>query len=227
MKETQNHQYWQQKEEKGIIDSFLDEIDIPPYSRHYSDKPDVWVDMDNRKIGIEITQIKATDNIKTQAALYKIFEEYNQHIAKITTETYQISVLFQNVDYPNDVNLRLHKEEIFKEIDSFIPGHKPIFKRKFIDEALFIPSPGIDTFTSEVVVLESKDLKTKDLLECIAKKESKLKNYKHLTNYDEYWLVINFPFIEQTDFRKFEATNINSEYNRIYLVEIGSYKRIK
>lgn len=227
MIEKHNNQYWQQKEEKFIIDPLLDRLNIPKNDRHYSDRPDVWISLDGKKIGIEITQIKLRKNLETQAALYKLFEEYNKHFATITKDTYQIYVTFFDVDYPNDVKLSKHNEEIFKEIDSFIPGHTPDPKRKFIEHASFYPSPNCDTFTSEVVVLESEYLKIEDLLACIAKKENKLINYKSEHHYDEYWLVVNFPFIEQTDFRRFKAPIIDSAYNRIYLVEIGSYKRIK
>ena len=227
MTERRSNKYWQQQEEKNVIDPLLDKLNIPKNDRHYSDRPDVWISLDGKKIGIEITQIKLRKNLETQAALYKLFEEYNKHLATITKDTYQIEVMFLDVDYPKDIKLLKHKELIFKEIDGFIPGHTPNPKRKFIEYASFYPSPNCDTFTSEVVVLESEILKIEDLLECIAKKENKLNNYKSEHHYDEYWLVVNFPFIEQTDFRRFEAPRIDSAYNRIYLVEIGAYKQVK
>ena len=58
------------------------------------------------------------------------------------------------------------------------------------------------------------------------KKEEKLKDYKTLDieyNITEWWLVIFFPTIEQTDFSKFQLTReLNTNYDHVYLAEPGN-----
>ena len=72
---------------------------------------------------------------------------------------------------------------------------------------------------------------TQAIESCIKEKETKLVDYKQDNrnqNINEYWLVINLPITEHTHFDNVEPSLfINSTYDRIYMTQMGSLKRLK
>lgn len=227
------HIEWQENEEYFAVMPILNKLGLSCDAISTErDKPDIRITLNDKKlIGLEVTQYVVTRNKETQDVLYKIFKEYSEkHLPSITESTYQISVMFSDVDFPTGINIKLHKDEIFSEIDSFLLGRERLNVTKYIEEATFYPSPNIPNHTSEVVALENVEVNEKYLLSRIREKENKLVSYKQNPknkNVSEYWLAINVAFEENTDFRTYQLPNsFVSNYSRIYLVESGYCKMI-
>lgn len=64
----------------------------------------------------------------------------------------------------------------------------------------------------------------------VEKKEDRLRYYKTLDknkDIDEYWLIVNFVYAQNVDLNKTEQFEIDTEYDRLYLVQYGDVKRLK
>jgi hypothetical protein len=74
-------------------------------------------------------------------------------------------------------------------------------------------------------------ISTQAIESCVKKKENKLVDYKQDNrnkNINEYWLVVNLPITEHSHFDNVEPSLFtNSTYDRIYLTQMGSLKRLK
>ncbi|MBQ0089286.1 MAG: hypothetical protein KBT27_08135 [Prevotellaceae bacterium] len=227
------HIEWQEYEESFVVMPILNKLGLSCDAISTErDKPDIQITLNDKKlIGLEVTQYVVTRNKETQEVLYKLFKEYSEtHLPGITSATYQIFVMFLGIDFPTGVNIKLHKDEIFGEIDSFLPGRERVNVTKYIEEATFYPSPNIPNYTSEVVALVNIEVNEKYLLSRIREKENKLVSYKQNPknkNVSEYWLAINVAFEENTDFRTYQLPDsFVSDYSRIYLVKSGFCKMI-
>ena len=57
-----------------------------------------------------------------------------------------------------------------------------------------------------------------------------LQGYKELEknkDIDEYWLIVDFVYAQNVDLNKTEQFEIDTEYDRLYLVQNGDVKRLK
>lgn len=66
--------------------------------------------------------------------------------------------------------------------------------------------------------------------ECVKKKEERLRVYKTLVknkDIDEYWLVVNFIYALEVDLKRTEQFKVDTNYDRVYLVQYGDVKRLK
>ena len=64
----------------------------------------------------------------------------------------------------------------------------------------------------------------------VEKKEDRLRYYKTLDknkDIDEYWLIVDFVYAQNVDLNKTEQFEIDTEYDRLYLVQNGDVKRLK
>lgn len=170
-------------------------------------------------------------NKEAKEALEKILEEYGRvHLPRLTKEIYEVSVFFFWEDYLKDFSFKQHKEEIYKEIDSFMPGGECLLRTKYVDEATFTKIGGTRNSVSRIVVVVYNDIDEISLRDCIASKEIKLSNYKELPknkNVTEYWLAVFVTLDERADFENFElSADFTTNYARIYLVEPGRCKEI-
>lgn len=225
---------WKQYEEKHIVLPLLKDLGYSEDNLESGDRPDIKVSLgDGKKLGIEVTHYTITDNKRIIPVLHDILDGYAEHLSKITPLQYQVTVYFLGVDYPSDSHLKEHSEDIYRELDCFIPGHeKPLFSPKYVEDVLFWPSPNIPTHTSEAVAIEYGPVDEQVLQSIIRKKEKKLERYKldleHNGELKEYWLVINFSLEEKTDLRTITLPiDFQTSYDRVYLVDDLYHLRIK
>lgn len=223
---------WKQYEEKHIVLPMLKDLGYSEDNLEPGDRPDVKVSLgDGKKLGIEVTHYTITDNKRIIPVLHDILDGYSEHLSQITSLQYQIGVYFWGVEYPNEKHLKQYREEIYQEIDSFIPGHEQnLIHRKFIEDVIFCPSPGTPTHASEVVALEGGEVVEEVLLNKIREKETKLVKYKKDSknnDVQQYWLVIYFATEEKTDFRKYTLPeDFQTTYDRIFLVSLYEWQEL-
>lgn len=228
------HEDWNKHEEKHIVLPLLSDLGIPEENLLSTNSPDIHISLScGKKVGVEVTHYRVTNNKEVIPTLHKVLDGYAEHLSKITPLQYQITVCFLGVDYPLDSHLKEHCEDIYREIDCFIPGHeKPLFSPKYVEDVLFWPSPNIPTHISEDVAIEYGPIDEQTLLSIIRKKEEKLERYKldieHNSELKEYWLVINFSIEEKTDLRTVTLpSNFQTSYDRVYLVDDFYRNRVK
>lgn len=225
------HKDWQEYEEYNIVRPIVEELGLSHDSVLSADKPDIRLSLgDAHYVGIEVTQYIATNNKRADQAVSDLFLEYNDHLRTITDIEYQVSVMFRNLEYPTQKHIKKYKEQIFREIDSFLPGSIPLSNTSFVEEACFYPSPGVPNFTGILAVFENIDVDEKNLFATIKVKERKLLQYKQdglNKDLEEYWLAIYFATEEKTDFWDYQLPKgFHSTFDRIYLVELTNCKRI-
>lgn len=64
----------------------------------------------------------------------------------------------------------------------------------------------------------------------VEKKEDRLRYYKTLDKnkgIDEYWLIVDFVYAQNVDLNKTEQFELDTKYDRLYLVQYGDVKRLK
>ena len=133
-------------------------------------------------------------------------------------------MFFMDLHFQTNVNYKKIKQQIFDELDNVILPNQPWMERQYIADVVMMENPGASrSFITCDKVVEYDDLNEQVLLDCIANKGQKLKEYKALpknSNIQEYYLVVYFPFNEHAEIRNYTLPeSFTTEYNRIYLAD--------
>ena len=220
-----SHQTLQHKEEERIILPIFRKFGLSIESADFKDSPDVrFVLPDGTRIGAEITQYISSQNKQISAAIDDVLLDYNAHLSSLTSLRYQVNVCFRWKTPREMKNLKKHKDQIFKEIDSFIPGHLKLENLEFIEYAHFYHFQDLDNFTGQMGAWWDEQIDEDQIVKTISKKESKLAQYKqNVNNVDEFWLVIYADYSERTDITQYVPNKvIKSGFDHIYLCEASS-----
>lgn len=214
------------RDELGKASRIISELGYVPDESMCSDKPDICLpSKDDRLIGIEVVAYSTRRYEKSEDALYKIFNEYiEERLDKYSDKRYEIGVLFTDLSIPVDVNFKKEKEQIYKEIDSLILPYQPQMERQYIADITAMENPGVEhSFITGDTFVVYDDLDEQTLLDCIKRKEQKLKGYKAMpdnSSINEYYLVVFFPINEHAELRGFTLPEgFKTDFDRIYLVD--------
>ena len=213
-------------DELGKASRIIKELGYEPDESMCDDRPDLVLPLKtDRQIGIEVVTYSTRRYEESENVLYKIFNEYiEERLDKRSETRYEIGVIFTSLQVPIRINYKKVKEQLFDEIDSLMLPNHPQMNRQYIESVTAWENPGVehsfitcDTF----VIYENLDEKT--LLDCIHRKEQKLKSYKMLeenNTINEYYLVVFFPINEHAELRGFSLPDtFKTEYDRIFLVD--------
>lgn len=229
-----NKQEIKHRDELGKALQVILELGCEPDEAMCSDKPDICLpSAKDRQIGIEVVAYTTRRYEKSENALYKIFNEYiEERLDKYSDKRYEIGVLFSDLSIPVDVNYKMVKKQIFKEIDSLMFPNQPQKDRQYIEDLTVMENPGVEhSFISCDSVVVYDDLDEQTLLNCIRGKEQKLKGYKTIPENEtikDYYLVVFFPINEHAELRGYILPEgFKTNYDRIYLVDPFYMNRIK
>lgn len=213
-------------DELGKASYVIKELGFTPNDSMCSDRPDIVLpSKNNPQIGMEVVTYSTHLYEEAENALYKIIDEYiDERLDKRSKIRYEIGMFFMDLHFPTNVNYKKIKQQIFDELDNVILPNQPWMERQYIADVVMMENPGASrSFITCDKVVEYDDLNEQVLLDCIANKEQKLKEYKALpknSNIQEYYLVVFFPFNEHAEIRNYTLTeSFTTEYNRIYLVD--------
>lgn len=222
------------RDELGKASQIISELGYVPDDSMCSDKPDICLpSAQNRQIGIEVVAYSTNRYEESENALYKIFNEYIiDRLDKYSDKRYEIGVLFTGLDIPTNINYKKIKEQIFLEIDNLMLPNQPTMERYYIEDITAMENPGVEhSFITGDTFVVYNELDKQILLDCINKKEQKLKGYKVLKenrNIREYYLVVFFPIKEHAELRGYSLPDgFKTDYDRIYLVDPFYMNRIK
>lgn len=199
-----------------------------------SDSPTNCIEVDNntekalsdyKKMMIERgelhTHIKVTPTLNMHYAPYRQKEYIEKFITEIERHREVDNVyngyivkgdmsLFEEYDRLNDINA--FQYELIESID--------VFAHEWIDTEVWC-----ERITYPCAIKES------DFLPFVNIKENKLTSYKDKTenaNIEEYWLVVDVPFVEALSIDDYkQKNNIDSSYDRIYLTGFDNSNRVK
>lgn len=190
------------------------------------DRPDIVLpSKTDRQIGIEVVTYSTHRYEESENVLYKIFNEYiEERLDKRSEIRYEIGVMFTNLQVPVGISYKKVKEQLFDEIDSLMLSNQPQMNCQYIESVTAWENPGVEhSFITcdSFVIYENLDEKT--LLDCISRKEQKLKGYKMQeknNTINKYYLIVFFPINEHAELRGYTLPHtFTTEYNRIYLVD--------
>lgn len=221
------------RDELSKASHIIREMEYEPNISMCDDRPDIVLpSKTDRRIGIEVVTYSTHRYEESENVLYKIFQEYIERLDKCSEKRYEIGVMFTNLEVPIDINYKKVKEQIFDEIDSLLLPNQPAMNRHFIESVTAWENPGVEhSFIACDTVVEYDDLDEKTLLDCIKRKENKLKDYKVLEKnctIKEYYLVVFFPINEHAEMRNYLLPDtFKTSYDRIYLVDSFYTNRIK
>lgn len=222
------------KDELSKASRIISELGYLPSYSMCSDKPDICLpSAENRLIGIEVVSYSSCRYEESENALYKIINEYiEKRLDKYSDRRYEIGILFTGLEIPISINYKKVKEQIFKEMDSLILSGQPLMERHYIESITAMENPGAEhSFISCDYVVLYEELDEKILLDCINRKEKKLKVYKSIldnSSISEYYLVVFFPTYEHAELRGYMLPEtFMTNYDRIYLVDSFYTNRIK
>jgi hypothetical protein len=186
----------------------------------------------DRQIGIEVTEYIRNDLVKNEDSIYKILRQYTKRLDKKTDKRYLIYVDSQFEKLSTNLHFNNIKEVIFNEIDSFIfPNNST--KLKYIENVNISEVPGMgESFASlDAQAFVYGETNEQLLLDCIRKKEMKLKEYKSSPDNQtirEYYLVIYASILEHPEVRDYNLPDgFKSDYDRIYFVDDFEMKQLK
>ena len=221
-------------DELGKASRVISELGYVPDISMCSDRPDICLpSAGKRYIGIEVVAYSSHRYEKSEDALYKIFNEYiEERLDKYSVKRYEIGVLFTDLSIPTNINYKKVKEQIFKEIDSFMLPYQPQLERQYIADITAMENPGVEhSFITGDSVVVYDELNEQILLECIRNKDLKLKDYKAMLDNQtikEYYLVVFFPIKEHAELRGYSLPEeFKTNYDRIYLVDPFYMNRVK
>lgn len=212
----------------------IESLGYKPAMEMCDEMPDIVLpSIQDRQIGIEVIEYIRNDLAKTEDSIYKILRQYTKRLDKKTDKRYYIDVDFPYEGMPTDIHFNSVKEEIFNEIDSFIFPNDIKTTLKYISDISITEVPGMEeSFAGlDAQVYVYGETNEQLLLDCIKKKEKKLKEYKLLSQNQtikEYYLVIYASILEHPEVRDYcLPDDFMSDYDRIYFVDYFEIKRLK
>ena len=213
-------------DELGKASRIIKELGYEPDESMCDDRPDIVLpSKTDWQIGIEVVTYRTHRYKKSENILYKIFNEYiEEWLDKRSSIRYEIGVMFTKLQVPIDINYQKVKKQLFDEIDSPILPNQSLMNRQYIESVTAWENPSVEhSFITcdSFVIYENLDEKT--LLDCIYRKEQKLKIYKMMdvhSTISEYYLVFFFPLTEHAELRGYtQPDTFKTEYDHIFLVD--------
>lgn len=229
----------QKDAERFYISWLLRELNIKDEDVTDSDPPDFIVKYEGRKIGLEVVgchslEIESNGKLsraKTDAYLHDLYKEYERDMKARGDLPCVISVSFDESIYQIR-NLKKIRNEIIDEINS----HRAYLKGGEWKDCKYVRSVDERKFSDDYTEVQRWETfwavpaKPENILKCIEKKEKKLPQYYKSTkdeNIDEFWLVINFVYDLASDISNVVVPNIQTGFERVYLVKYGDITRVK
>lgn len=210
----------------------IDECDIIYRNQ---DKPDnIITKYEGKRIGVEVVTCHPSyidsggkrNYLQRYSYLSDLVKQYKKRLYQNGDRKNLICVSFKwkaYWDWDND-NI------ILEEIDDCINGRLRKYWR-YIDNA---KKKDVDFENdNEICITEShigNGAQLRWITHCVVEKEQKLQGYKELEknkNIDEYWLIVDFVYAQNVDLNKTDQFEIDTEYDRLYLVQYGDVKRLK
>ena len=221
-------------DELGKASRIIRELGYEPNELMCDDRPDIVLpSKSDRQIGIEVVTYSTHRYEESENLLYKLFNEYiEERLDKRSETRYEIGVMFTNLQVPVGINYKKVKEQLFDEIDSLMLSNQPPMNRQYIESVTAWENPGVEhSFITCDSFVIYEDLDEKTMLDCINRKEQKLKSYKTLaedSTISEYYLVVFFPINEHAELRGYTLPEtFMTDYDRIYLVDPFYENKIK
>lgn len=225
--------------EKFHISWFLRELNIKDEDVTDSDPPDFIVKYEGRKIGLEVVschslQIESNgklNRMKTNDYLHNLLKEYERKMKAQGDSPCILSVSFDESIYQVR-NLKRIRSEIIDEINSY----RAYLKGGEWKDCKYVRSVDERKFSYDYMEVRRWEAywavpaKPENILKCIEKKEKKLPQYYKSNkgeNIDEFWLVIDFVYDGASDISNVVVPNIQTGFERVYLVKYGDITRVK
>lgn len=225
--------------ERFHISWLLRELSIKDEDVTDSDPPDFIVKYDGRKIGLEVVgchslEIESNGRLnrqKTDDFLHDLLKEYEKDIRDQGESNCVISVSFDERIYQVR-KLKKVKDEIIDEIK----GRREYLKGREWNDCKYVHS--VDEYKLTVDYLEVNRWEAfwaipanpENILKCIEQKERLLPQYYERNKdrgIDEFWLVIDFVYDDPSDISNVVVPNIQTGFERVYLVKYGDIRRVK
>lgn len=212
----------------------IESLGYKPVLEMLYETPDIVLpSIQDKQIGIEVTEYIRNDLAKNEDSIYKILRQYTKKLDKKTDKRYYIDVDFPYGEMPADIHFNSVKEDIFNEIDSFIFPNDIKTTLKYISDISITEVPEMEEsfagLGAQVYVYGETNEHL--LLDCIKKKEKKLKEYKSSSKNQtikEYYLVIYASILEHPEVRDYSLPkDFKSDYDRIYFVDDFEMKQLK
>ena len=167
------------------------------------------------------TQIKVSLTLKMYNAPYRQKEYIAKFISEIERHR-EIDYVYKGYIIDGDISL-------FEEYDRL--NDMNMFQYELIESIDVFSHEWIDTEVWSERMTFPRTIRESDFLSFINSKEDKLKSYKEKAdnaNIEEYWLVVDVPFVEALSIEDYQQeNNINSSFDRIYLTGFGNSNRVK
>lgn len=163
--------------------------------------------------------------------LHDLLKEYEKDIRDQGESNCAISVSFDERIYQVR-KLKKVKDEIVDEIN----GRREYLKGREWNDCKYVHS--VDEYKLTVDYLEVNrweafwaiPAKPENILKCIEQKEKLLPKYYERNKdkgIDEYWLVIDFVYDGPSDVLNVVVPNVQTGFERVYLVKYGDIFRVK
>ena len=167
------------------------------------------------------TQIKVSPTLKMYNAPYRQKEYIAKFISEIERHR-EIDYVYKGYIIDGDISL-------FEEYNRL--NDMNMFQYELIESIDVFSHEWIDTEVWSERMTFPRTIKESDFLPFINRKEDRLTSYKDKAeniNIEEYWLVVDVPFVEALSIEDYQQeNNINSSFDRIYLTGFGNSNRVK
>ena len=225
--------------EKFHISWLFKELNINDEDVTNSESPDFIIKYDGRKIGIEVVschslEIESNGKLsrqKTDDYLHDLLKEYEKDLKEQGESHCLISVSFDERVYQVR-RLKKVKDEIIDEIN----GCREYLKGGAWNDCKYVHSVDEYKFSDDYLEVNRWEVfwpipaKPENILKCIEQKEKKLPTY-YEQNKDkgivEYWLVVDFVYDGPSDVLNVVVPNVQTGFERVYLVKYGDIFRVK
>lgn len=167
------------------------------------------------------THIKVSPTLKMYNAPYRQKEYIAKFISEIERHR-EIDYVYKGYIIDGDISL-------FEEYDRL--NDMNMFQYELIESIDVFSHEWIDTEVWNERMTFPRTIKESDFLPFINSKEDKLTSYKDKAeniNIEEYWLVVDVPFVESLSIDDYKQEGvIKSSYDRIYLTGFDDSNRVK
>lgn len=225
-----------QEYELYLAKPILEELDLERDTVS-SDKPDLVIMKDDRRIGAEIVSCYPDEEGEgsynsLDKRIYNVCRKYAEKHKRNSPRRGLGFISFSDAAYTLDKTVSTHQFEktVFDEIDRQLSCSQ-YSTFKYVERVSFHDVKGsnfVEFIPIRVGYCETMD--SKFVLACIEKKEKKLEEYKRLPkNRDigEYWLLICIPMDTFRDLDGFKSPLFQTSYDRVYISDLSRVIRLK
>lgn len=161
-----------------------------------SERPDFVVELDEKRIGVELTDLTDEELAAQVNVLKKIFTKATELLRAIlnTTGLYNLSINSANINFPGKPIAALTKQErsamagqVATYIQKMIEG-SPVETPKYIDGVVAVSHNVLEIVAGEQYFTQkySED----KFIAALKKKEKKLEGYRQESGLDQFWLLM-------------------------------------